>query len=157
MLFGSKKHGKPAAKVASVWEREGGAFVVHPNGQTEAGVWISIPPYVALRRGTEDSQLEQAVVEALHASVHGLPHPTDFSGRTQPILRAAGVSSWTQFTKGARSLSIRLENGRYTITPSRNLGGRRGFLFLPPIDSGYEGQPEGVLATNIRRALELCE
>jgi hypothetical protein len=157
MLFGSKKPGEPTPKCASLWQREGGAFVVYPDGQTEDGVWISMPPYVALPRGTDDSQLERAVIAALHDSVHGLPHPTDFSGRTQPIQRAAGVSSWTKFTKGARTLSIRLEDGHYTITPSRNLGGRKGFLFLPPIDGGHEGQPQGVLATNIRRALDLCE
>jgi hypothetical protein len=103
-----------------------GKVVVVPLSQTTAGVWISGEPVGSF--APEDAlSMGQAVLAALRASKSRIPHPRDWTGHFDPVLKAAGARSRKSFMASARHVAIEMEDGRVALQPSRNLGDRGGF------------------------------
>ncbi|HEU5066005.1 MAG TPA: hypothetical protein VFT86_09070 [Gaiellaceae bacterium] len=61
-------------RLASVYLRKG-LWLIHSNAETEAGFWVSTPPYLAVPEYGANSALGRAVLQALDASENGVPTP----------------------------------------------------------------------------------
>jgi hypothetical protein len=103
-----------------------GKVVIVPESQTTAGVWITGEP-VGSFRPEDATSLGQALLSALRASKQSVPHPTDWTGHFQPVLKAAAAKSRKSFMASAKHVAVEMEAGRLTLRPSRNLGPRAGF------------------------------
>lgn len=112
-------------KRATVYKR-GESVIVHAMSKTTAGVWILTPP-VACVSMADTVRLSQAVVSALNNSTEDVVHPTSWKGRFDPVLKLAGVKTFSAFIKTCRCLEVELDAGQITLIPTRNLGSSGGF------------------------------
>ena len=108
--------------------RRGEWLFVSSSSETTAGVWISAEPCVRLPVTCSDEELGEAVGKALDGSRTGVPHPTNWNTLPDPLLNAAGLRSWSRFSRGAVSVDVREVDGKLTLTPLKNLGPREGFV-----------------------------
>jgi hypothetical protein len=113
-------------KGATVYER-GGVLYFSPSSLTTAGVWIGTEPLLRLDPGSSSVDLGESASDVLNASHEGVPHPTNWSALLEPLLRLAGVKSWTTFMKGAKCVSLRLDCSGLRLIPHHNLGGKEGY------------------------------
>jgi hypothetical protein len=92
-----------------------------------------------------DDDLGRVVLEGLDQTEIDIPEVSreELARRQRPLLKLAGVTSYTRFATGVRHAGVSRDvAGALTITPSRNVGGRKGgFLYLPP-DSSVVLRPE---------------
>jgi hypothetical protein len=127
-------------KLVAVYERKSTLFVTADH-RTKAGFWIGDEQVISLNGPTAE-ELGQAIEEALARSKDGVPTPPPTARFDRPLLKAAGVGSWSTFMKLSRHVSVSSSDGILKITPYRNLGGKGGFepgpesvsleLALPP-------------------------
>jgi hypothetical protein len=113
-------------KRATVYRRRS-SVLVHPSSCTAEGVWILSEPCVRLPAGCTDADIGHAVLTALQQSKTTVPQPAQWSGVLQPLLRAAGVTTWTSFAKGAVCVEVEQDGGRLALIPTVNQGSKGGF------------------------------
>jgi len=101
--------------------------IVHPSSQTTDGVWIVSEPCLVLDMSCSDREIGKAVAEALECSRTGVPHPIEWKGIVVPLLRAAGVKSWTTFAKNTTSVEVEADGNALVLVPTKNLGTIEGF------------------------------
>lgn len=107
-----------------------GVWIVGPLSPTRTGPFVATQPYVELPPSTTYRELAEEVRVALsHSQV--IPD-IDFrdpnrKNKLSPILKAAGVRSWTALQKGAKLVSLRATDEEILLSPSVNEGGRNGF------------------------------
>lgn len=111
---------------ATIYQRNN-IFFIHASSKTEAGFWILSEPAIKIEAESSPEVLEQAIASALKASKENIDQPKSFDGIFEPILRLAGVRSWSIFAKNAKCVEV--EEGREIITliPTKNLGIKAGF------------------------------
>ena len=71
------------------------------------------------------------LLQALADSRLDVPHPTDWPALIQPLLRSAGVKSWSTFAKTASSCHITADNGTIVLRPYRRQGRQGAFTQIP--------------------------
>jgi hypothetical protein len=111
--------------------------ILGPVSVTTAGVGVAVEPFLCIE--VENiGELGKGVLATLEKSQHGVPHPKQdqWKALLAPMLKAAGVKSWSSFTKSARNsaykcVAIRFEANQVLFQPFRNLGPRGGFEELP--------------------------
>ena len=135
-------------------------WLVHPNQQTTAGVWVSVAPYLTLPPTADYTALGNAVLEALEHSVGVMPHPKDWKGLGHPRLAAAGVKSEKAFQLGSRLVLIERSPSGYAFQPTKNGGYRgdaKGFTPLSEQRSTLSLDCDGrELGHALKDALQLC-
>lgn len=147
-------------KRASVCRRRN-KLLVRSFSKTTFGAWIGCEPRVALDSNVSDQELGETVQRALDGSKTGVPHPKQDEWNdvlTRPLLRLAGVKSYSEFHRGAVDCTVEHEGGTLRFIPYENRGAREGFVqktdcaFTIPASSS----PEEVGAA-VRKALDLSE
>jgi hypothetical protein len=115
-------------KRAEIYHRRA-CYFLHPSSRTVDGFWVLTEPCVKLPDACSDAELGDAAVAALGASRNEVPNPPrgDTTSVLGPLLRAAGVKSWSSFAKGTSSVDLRDEGGRISIIPYQNREPRDGF------------------------------
>ena len=113
-------------KQATAYKRKAQLFV-HSSSRTTAGVWILGEPCIRLDEACSDLEFGTAVKAALDASSSDVPHPRSWAGLLDPLLKLAGVKSWSAFAKTASCVEIEEDGGKVSIIPTKNLGVRDGF------------------------------
>jgi hypothetical protein len=145
-------------KSAVVYRRDDGWYV-HSSSKTMVGIWMAGEPYIRL--STEDSHaaLANAIQCALQASRENIPHPARFDSNFKDMLRLAGVKSWAEFMRGARSVDVDDDGLSFTFEPTHNQGPRIGY-YAPLIEKTLSiprnSAPEEI-ADAVQRAIALCE
>jgi hypothetical protein len=107
--------------------KKGNALYLHSSSKTTAGVWIATPPFVKVEMDSTASAKGEAVIQALNASEEGVPHPTNWNGRIDPLLDLAGVKTWATFMKNAVCVDVESDGEQLKLIPMRNLGPKDGF------------------------------
>lgn len=125
-------------RLAVIYLRKG-ALLVAASHKTEAGFWVEDTETTVVEAGDEIGT-QKAVVEALARSMQGVPTPERNADLVGSLLSAAGVASWSTFSKLAKCVDVHLQEGKFEITPYRNKGGSDGFV--PMTDKAIE-LPEG--------------
>lgn len=90
-------------------------------------MWILSEPCVRLPSDCSDAELGDALLSALEGSKLSVPHPTQWKGILEPLLKAAGVKAWKPFTKSAVCVEVEEEAGDLEFIPTVNLGADEGF------------------------------
>lgn len=108
-----------------VYQRKTQVFIF-AQSQTTAGVWIMEGAADAVDIG-DPGQIGAVVSQALEVSKTNVPHPTSWKGLFDPVLKLAGVKSWSTFVKSARCVEIELDADGIWLLPTRNLGADGGF------------------------------
>ena len=114
-------------KQATTAYQRGKFFILHTSSCTTDGVWILTEPCIRLSRDCTDDALGEAVRTTLDASKINVPHPTEWDHGLEHLLAAAGVKSWSTFAKSALCVEINAEAQTLVLTPTMNLGPRKGF------------------------------
>ncbi|GAB4557387.1 MAG: hypothetical protein Tsb0020_01480 [Haliangiales bacterium] len=136
------------------------SWIVGPLSPTETGPFVATEPYVKMPAHVSFQELATQVRIALSDS--RLIPDIDFNdpARKQtlsPILRAAGVKSWSTFYRGAKLMTIRADDEQITLIPKMNKGARNGFS---PV-SGRQTLPANSTPEQLGAALErvfsLCQ
>src|SRR5580658_8509090 len=95
-------------RMAKLYERRGKLFV-RTSSMTTIGVWLEVGDCTSLEGSTSPEDIAEAVRLRLAASGGRVPHPVSWGGDddpSRPLLRAAGVGSWTTFGKLAKCVKI---------------------------------------------------
>jgi hypothetical protein len=116
-------------KSASVYQRKGRIFV-HAESETTAGVWILDGSCKSLLGQDDPVAVGTVVAQALESSRTGIAHPSSWGGLFDPVLREAGVRTWSTFVKGAQCLSVSRDDHGLNVVPMRNGGSSEGFAFM---------------------------
>lgn len=116
-----------AMKAATAYLRKG-RFFVHALFRTTDGVWIFAEPCEHLDLACSDRELGDLIQQALDGSRTGVPHPRVWTGLLGPLLKRAGVRSWNAFAKSASCAGVEEALGTVSVTPTRNLGAKGGFV-----------------------------
>jgi hypothetical protein len=111
----------------SIVYRRRDQYFIHASSKTTDGVWILSEPCLSMSADEGHGELGRRIVLALDGSRSGVPHPRDWKGLANPLLPLAGVKSWAAFSKSAACVEVAEEEGRITLTPTRNLGVHGGF------------------------------
>jgi hypothetical protein len=116
-------------------------------------VWILTEPVVKLDEGCSDGELGEAARAAMSASRTGVPHPQTWAGLLDPLLRLAGVKTWSTFAKSATCAEIEEEGAKVSVIPTRNLGAKEGFQPVPARAHIVDGHATDSIGACVRQAL----
>ena len=108
-------------KDAEVIQRKGLLFI-RPMCLTEDGLWISTLYPAKLSCDADKHEIGTAVREALNNSTTGVDPPSDWSEVYEPLLRSAGLRSYSAFLKGAVSCVVEERGDVIRFDPSENNG-----------------------------------
>jgi hypothetical protein len=111
--------------------KRGEQIFLHASCKTTAEVWIVCGPALVADQN-DVASLGKAVLDALERSKENVPHPTQWKGIFDPLLRVAGVKSWNAFAKRAKGVEIEFGTNRISLIPTKNLGPKDGF---DPLDA----------------------
>jgi hypothetical protein len=119
-------------KHASVYQR-GKRLIVHPYARTIDWIDVASEPCVAFPADVADATLGESVQAALSAWRVGIAPPTSWPQVLAPLLRAAGVRSWSAFARGARHVAVGDDGVHLRLVAGRDLGDRSAY--------GQDGEP----------------
>jgi hypothetical protein len=144
-------------KGTDVYKRTDGWYV-HSCSKTQAGWWLSAPPFIRLPADEPPADIGNAVLRGLEESRPNIPDPTNWDGVFDPMLELAGVKSFGKFMKDSVSIGIWDDGEWLSFEPNKNQGPRRGYT--PLVEKDFR-IPRGATAEEIGiavlRAIELCE
>ena len=140
-------------RAAMLYARRGQAFV-NAESQTVDGFWVGSGPCLVEDLDAPD-RISERVLEALAASRLGVPTPSPSEALDTELLQQAGVKSFSAFMNGARAVRITASEQGITVTPMRNGGSRRGFLFKQ--SEAVFAQAGDELASALVAALDAAE
>ena len=84
----------------------GGTLFVQQQSCTSDGFWIPDGPVETMSAGASPVELGRAVVRAILNSRQNVVPPPPHESLSAALLAAAGVQSWKQYMRGARSVDI---------------------------------------------------
>lgn len=142
------------SKLVTIYERKG-KLLIAASHKTEAGFWIADKATAVVDAGDEVA-VEGAIVAALAISREGIPTPPRDADHASSLLAAAGVSTWSTFSKLAKCVDVHAKDGVIEVTPYKNMGGSDGF---DPQADKVISLPEGApgLGAAVLAALKLAE
>ena len=137
-----------SAVVYSVNER----FVVASSPRTNAGIRLHVNP-VALPIDAAPELIAQQLQLALQQSESTVPHlaQSEWKGSFDPFLRAAGVRSFRAFMASASLVEVDQNANRVTVTPTRNMGPKKGFESMESEAEAYVGNMDDLAAAVLRK------
>ena len=130
--------------------------IVFAQSQTTAGVWIMDGAAYAAEIG-DVSQIGILIDQALEVSKVDVPHPTSWKGLFDPVLKLAGVKSWSTFVKSAKCVEVELDEDGIWLIPTRNLGADGGFDRIGRHACSAMRSDATDLGQALVRALEIAE
>ena len=102
----------------------------------------------------DDAQLGAKILLVLSKSIVNVPHPESWEG-PDPLANAAGVRSYEAFADLAKCVGIVQNDDEVVLTPSKNGGPRKRFLFLK---NKIRCQPiEEEVTQALKAAFDACE
>jgi hypothetical protein len=104
-----------------------GTLYFCPYSQTSDGVWVSQDLSGSLGAASTHVDKGAALRLALTLSTSPIPPPPTWSGLNKNLFAAAGVKSWTQFTKSSKAVSVELSEREICFVPQRYMEASRGF------------------------------
>jgi hypothetical protein len=120
-------------KYAGVGQR-GPKIFVYSQHKTISGIHLSVGEVQAFD-GADVEGIGLALRQAFSKYQTGVPDQRHGALRGWPeLFAAAGVRSWTEYGKGAKSLSAKLQDGLVTLNPWKNIGGRSRFVPIKGLD-----------------------
>jgi hypothetical protein len=141
--------------MASVEERAG-SLVISSYSKTVAGFETMNGWFVAIDSDSDDAVVGEAVFNALGRSERVVPTPPVDSNPLAPLLKSLGVSSWRQYVKGVRSVSV-YRDDKIEIVPCENRGSKEGFVEITD-DAVKLSEPTAAeLGQAVRDALALAK
>jgi hypothetical protein len=139
-------------KHAQAYLRKGKIFL-SPFSKTTKGFLVRWEPIVV--SSEDDAELGMKVLWVLSQSTVNVPHPESWVGRSDLMAKAAGVRSYEAFADLAKCVGIVQDDDELVLTPSKNGGPRKRFLFLK---SKIRCQPvEGEVTQALKTAFDACE
>jgi hypothetical protein len=102
-------------------------LILQSIDRTDRGVPVSGSLIHVLSPDVEPSVLGEKILLVCASPAKTMPHDLPMDVALRPLFEAAGVSSWTAFMRGARDLSISVEEDLIWFLPSTNLGQGGGF------------------------------
>jgi hypothetical protein len=139
-------------KHASAYLRKGKIYL-SPFSKTTKGFLVRWEPIVVTSE--HDAELGMKVLLVLSQSTVNVPHPESWVGRYDLMAKAAGVRSYEAFADLAKCVGIVQDDDGLVLTPSKNGGPRKRFLFLK---SKIRCQPvEGEVTQALKTAFDACE
>src|SRR3989338_4755350 len=143
-------------KRAIVYQRWS-VILVHPSSRTTEGVWILSIPCVRLPTDCSDAELGEARQSALEGSKASVPHPTQWNGVLEPLLKVADVGAWKTFAKSAVCVEVEQEADGLNLIPTINRGINEGFrVDGPKTKSIAMPVSPDHLGASLREAIRLC-
>lgn len=133
-----------------------GRYVAHSSSLTVDGMWINNGAFVLLDEPADDRELGAAVCRMLDASRTGVPTPDLRGGPSAfaPILDALGLRSWATYAKGTRHVDVEGDADVVLVSPTRNGGGREGFVGLTEHTVRLTAPGDEELGAALRAALD---
>jgi hypothetical protein len=107
-----------------------GYFFISSYSQTTDGFWTRNNDILTCTVTSSEDYLGEVVLATLTHSRVNIATPPQQSRRPDPLLKAAGVGSYSEFMKRTRIVQVERTNDQLTVTPTRNLGSREGFAPL---------------------------
>jgi hypothetical protein len=146
-------------KCAVVYERKE-VFYISTSSQTTTGLWIDEEPCIAIKTDSSYEELGKAVRKALDSSRANVPHPkqTEWGNVTAPLLKAAGVKSWSTFGKTAKCSHIEMDK-QLVFIPTKNFGGRSGGFRViegKSFELATDAKPEQI-GESVKKAMSFSE
>lgn len=108
----------------------GDRIFVHPVFRATTGLSLTGSPVLVLNSSASDAELGDAVADALARNKVNVPPPASpeqEKALLSPILQAAGLKSWTAFSKGALSLWVEHDD-ELTVLPLKKTSSRGAYL-----------------------------
>jgi hypothetical protein len=145
-------------KCATAYKRRKRIYL-HSYSKTTAGAWIATAPFVPIEESESPSCKGNNVREVLRHSQEGVPHPKNW-GLIEPMLKLAGVTSWSKFAASAAGCFIELEGDQVHVIPNKNLGPKKQYAYVQiqdrkmVISAGASDEELGIL---LEKAFEACE
>ncbi|ESZ31789.1 MULTISPECIES: hypothetical protein [unclassified Mesorhizobium] len=117
-------------KSATAYERNGKLFIFGQS-KTIMGLWIEERPTLVIQKN-EVAEIRKAVLNCLHLSKDGVPHPRqeDWPKLNKEFAESLGVKSFSAFAKTARCVNISQDGGIIRLVPTQNRGSKIGFTPL---------------------------
>jgi hypothetical protein len=116
-------------KWANVYQR-GDRFYFVPLSKIKNAFRIETGPIWEVSTTEPMECIGRALRKAIEASRMDIAPPRDLMSNDNPLLKLAKVKSFATFAKGACLCSVQCSNGRICIEPTRNGGGKEGFVGL---------------------------
>ncbi|MFH0824468.1 MAG: hypothetical protein V2B18_17070 [Pseudomonadota bacterium] len=119
---------------------------------------IATEPVIVINENAPASRKGGAVREALAHSKQGVPDPPDRRESDNPLLKAAGVRSFSKLEKSALCCDVDLKGDQLRFTPFKSLRPRRGYVpivdrrLVLPADASDEE-----VGIYLERAFDACE
>ncbi|QDT38170.1 hypothetical protein [Stratiformator vulcanicus] len=88
-----------------------------PLNQATTKLWFGSDNIKQLPTECDSRTLGQQIIDALNESHQGMPHPTDFSSITKPLLEAAGVRSAGMLHRKSTFLSVEYDGSQFVVEP----------------------------------------
>jgi hypothetical protein len=140
-------------KRATVYLRKA-RFFVHASSRTTAGVWVLAEPCLSLDESCDNQQLGEAIRDALGGSRSGVPHPRSWTGLVDPLLKQAGVKSWSTFSRTALCVEVEEEEGTVSAIPTMDLGIDAGFEAVPSRSISVDASAASEIGSSVRQLLK---
>ena len=148
---------KAAVKLAGAYLRDDKIYL-HPDSRTVKGFWIACEPIVVTSE--DDKSLGEQILHVLAQSAENVPDPeslvnSDTWDVTKKLVKAAGVRSYEAFADSTQCVGMMLDDKELALTPTRNGGYRKRFLYLK---ATIRCQPIAAeAAAALMAAFEACE
>lgn len=127
----------------------GKQFFIHSTSVTTAGVGLATEPFVALTTDSDGEAIGIAALEALNSSHEGIPHPTNWKGILDPLLRMSSCKSWSAFASKAVCYELLRDDGLLTIIPTRRRTDEGSFEHLVSESELLKNPSANVLGTKL--------
>ena len=120
----------PQKRCVSVYGR-GRLLILSTSSKTVGrhGLWIEVGPIRVLLKQASPDEVGRALLDALEDSRDEVPLPHDPESVQVPLLKAAGVSSWGSFMRGASHIYFERDSSGIRMIPSEVDGGN----FVPVV------------------------
>lgn len=145
-----RRQAEEAPRHIAAVDARGGRFFVSPVALAPTGFWQTQDWVREVPSDADPGELGAVVVDALRRSAEGhVESDDDFAAQ----LRAAGVSSWSQYVKGLRAVRVERQGEETTVLPLRNRGARRGLEEIPEREEKLTEPDPRALGLAVKRGL----
>lgn len=129
---------------------------LHSESQTIHGLWILSEPIIKVEKDDLEA-LGQSIQSVITGSKPGVAHPTSWKGVFDPMLKVAGVKTYSAFAKGAKCVDLEYDGTTLKMIPTINLGSKDGFEQLNDKMQPVPFNDKTELAHTLIRSFDLCE
>ena len=152
------KADRPRTRKATLYRRNRRVLVNRVDMTTD-GIPFSTDEIHSFEAPFAEAELGRALRMVIAGARSGLPplQREDWERLLQPLLRAAGVSSWRTFVRGCRDVSVFEDDGVIRFVPSVNLGPTEGFEGIAERETVIQIADDPALGRQAIQALDVAE